>query len=542
MKRLLPSTLFLLTAVSASAQTAYNWAGTTDTSWQTSTNWGTNGQPAFNSTVNGRLNVLNGANNTLVYTAAEGTTIFNGGAGQRGLVIGSSGTGAMTITGGSFSTVGSTTGDIIGNVGTGSLTINGGSYTASAAVALSLGVSGTGTFTVTSGSATLQGGLLMGNATGTATSTVNLDGGTLSSALVTGNAGGTKTFNFNGGTLAATLNNATYMSGLTTANVKAGGAKIDTSTFNITVSQVLGHDATLGTTADGGLTKSGSGALTLSGANTYTGATTVSAGTLTISNALALQNSALDTTNSVTGASAAGLKTTVTTLTLGGLTGNKNLASVFTTTSGGYSSVTALTLNPGTGVTNTYSGVIANGASGMTLTKTGLGTQTLSAANSYTGGTTVNAGTLNLGIANAINNSATNAITLGGGTLQSNFSQSLSAVTLSLTAGTANILDLSTAGTFVFADSSSATWGAGSTLSITGTFTNTSVQFGSSNLALTSVQLSQITINGLAAGIDSNGFLTSAIPEPSTYAAILGVVSIGFVIARRRRSSPLTTN
>lgn len=80
-----------------------------------------------------------------------------------------------------------------------------------------------------------------------------------------------------------------------------------------------------------------------------------------------------------------GLKVAVTTVTLGGLTGNKNLASVFTTSTGGYSGVIALTLNPGVGVTHSYAGDIADGASGMTLTKTGDGTQIFSGTNTYTG-------------------------------------------------------------------------------------------------------------------------------------------------------------
>ena len=146
--------------------------------------------------------------------------------------------------------------------------------------------------------------------------------------------------------------------------------------------------------ASGSLNYGGTGTLTLSGANTFGGTTTVSGGTLALTNALALQNSALDTTASVTGNATTGLQTTQTTLTLGGLTGNKNLADLFTTTSGGYSSVSGLTLNPGTGVTRTYSAAIANGANNMTLTKSGAGTQILSGTNTYTGVTTVSAGTL----------------------------------------------------------------------------------------------------------------------------------------------------
>jgi len=144
-----------------------------------------------------------------------------------------------------------------------------------------------------------------------------------------------------------------------------------------------------------GITKAGAGTLTLVAANTFSGGTTNSAGILILSNSLALQNSALDTSNSITGDTTNGIRATTTALTLGGLAGNKNLADVFTTTSGGYGSVTALTLNPGANANHDYSGVIANGA--MTLTKNGAGTQVLSGTNTYTGGTTISAGTLQIG-------------------------------------------------------------------------------------------------------------------------------------------------
>jgi len=211
-------------------------------------------------------------------------------------------------------------------------------------------------------------------------------------------------------TLADTTNVVGLNGDGNTLTIGTGGITANTSGKGGTISApvILGADQTwtnnstsalsIGGAISGAhsLTKAGTGTggVILSGANTYTGATTVSAGLLTLSNALALQNSALDTTNSTNGTSTAGLKTTVTTLTLGGLTGTKNLSSLFTTTSGGYTSVTALTLNPGASVTNSYSGVIADGAAGMTLTKTGAGTQTLAGANAYTGATTVNQGTL----------------------------------------------------------------------------------------------------------------------------------------------------
>jgi autotransporter-associated beta strand protein len=171
----------------------------------------------------------------------------------------------------------------------------------------------------------------------------------------------------------------------------------------------------------------GTGVTTLNAANTFSGTTTSSGGLLTLSNALALQNSALDTAGSIVSSSATtGLKTTVTTLTLGGLSGDKDLATLFDAANG-YSGVTALTLNPQTGKSNTYSGIIADGAPGMSLTKTGPGTQTLSGANTYNGATNLSEGTLILNNATALggNNpgvNGTSSIAMAAGTtLRSNY-------------------------------------------------------------------------------------------------------------------------
>jgi fibronectin-binding autotransporter adhesin len=159
--------------------------------------------------------------------------------------------------------------------------------------------------------------------------------------------------------------------------------------------------------------------LVLNAANTFTGDTFLQSGTLRLGNNLALQNSGVDT-------SGAGVLTlsSVTTPTFGGLIGSKNVASVITT---GYSNVTALTLNPQSGKSYTYSGNIANGAvAGMTLTKSGSGTQVLSGSNSYSGATTVSAGLLQFGRVNSLyggttaNWTATNIRTGSGATLAFN--------------------------------------------------------------------------------------------------------------------------
>jgi autotransporter-associated beta strand protein len=141
--------------------------------------------------------------------------------------------------------------------------------------------------------------------------TVNLNGGTLAVNNVitdTGNVGTTNgaetaTFNFNGGTLQARQNNATFISqsgpgGPTGSSnivlnliVQSGGAVIDTAGFNVTNVLVLQHDSTLGATNDGGLTKLGAGILGLVAANDYTGNTTVSGGTLALRGSSAVDSS-----------------------------------------------------------------------------------------------------------------------------------------------------------------------------------------------------------------------------------------------------------
>ena len=147
---------------------------------------------------------------------------------------------------------------------------------------VSVGNTGTGVINQTSATAytfTISSTLTLGSAS-TGNGTYNLASGTLAAGSVAGGSG-TSTFDFNGGTLQAGASTTTFLQGLKTANVQAGGVSIDTNGYSVTINQQLQHDTTSGAPAtDGGLTKNGAGTLTLTSAETYTGPTVVNAGIL----------------------------------------------------------------------------------------------------------------------------------------------------------------------------------------------------------------------------------------------------------------------
>jgi autotransporter-associated beta strand protein len=148
--------------------------------------------------------------------------------------------------------------------------------------------------------------------------------------------------------------------------------------------------------AEGSFTKAGTGSLVLNGSNSYAGGTTISAGTLVINNALATGP------GTVTVNADANLLL-LTAAQVGGLAGNGSVDTrSFSLTVGSNNSST------------TIGGTIFDSG---TLTKVGSGALTLAGPNTYSGGTTINAGTLR--VANP-SGSATGsgAITVGnGGTL-----------------------------------------------------------------------------------------------------------------------------
>ena len=212
----------------------------------------------------------------------------------------------------------------------------------------------------------------------------------------------------------------------------------------------------------GGLEKAGTGIWTLGGSGIFTGPTTITAGTLSLSSATALQNSPFNTA-SAAGTGSLGLRIDTTTLTLGGLTGANALRGRFTTAlggplnataQGGYDGLTNLSLNVVGGTNLSYTGVIAEGATGMSVTKTGAGIQTLNAAHGYTGTTFVNGGFLQLNGSNltgglsvsnghfASNSTFAGVSTVGsGGVISPGASNAIGAITLTNATASALTLD-----------------------------------------------------------------------------------------------------
>lgn len=226
-------------------------------------------------------------------------------------------------------------------------------------------------------------------ADGLGTGTITVVGSVIAPNMIFGSASGNITFN--GGTI----------------NVTGAATPLNVNNSLVTINSTL---------IGAGIAKNGTGNLVLGGANTFTSPTTINAGKIIMNNALALQFSSYTTTGS--NGTTIGLDVTSGlnsgTLTLGGLGGAVNLASAITA---GYGSVTNLTLNPQGAATNTYTGIIANGSGAMALTKTGTGTQVLQGANTYTGATTVSAGTLTLSGASGTILTSANGIVLNGGRL-----------------------------------------------------------------------------------------------------------------------------
>jgi autotransporter-associated beta strand protein len=265
----------------------------------------------------------------------------------------------------------------------------------------------------------------------------------------------------------------------------------------------------------GSLVKNDSGNVTLSGANTYSGGTTLNTGTLTANNNSALGTGALafnsgtlaSTNNSTVGNTIAlqgnaGLSGITTSGPLTQTDGSYTLNMANATQSGAVNlsnDNTARTLTVDVdGGTSTISGIIQNrdtgsgvGTGAGSLTKTGSGTLALSGANTYTGATTINTGTVQLGASNVLSDST--SLNLAGGTLNLNgFSDKVGALSFS-NSGT---LDFgSGTNSFVFGNISSY-----SGILAINNYTDGSDYLGSTTSGLAAAALNSIYFTGYGSG------------------------------------------
>jgi autotransporter-associated beta strand protein len=259
-----------------------------------------NGTSTFSQTTNNNQTSLGMNGGTGILNVNGGTGSFH-----RDLIVGASGAGVgqLVLNSGTVNAGTTVKRWLIVNqnsTGSGTVTVNGGNLNLNTNTDLrfstTAGSSGTNVVNLNGGAITSYSGNVTGNgsgvvdlmqngSTGNPNNTFNLNGGILTvRQVVSATNNGTRTFNFNGGTLRANGDTTAFFNlgtGNASANVRNGGALVDTNTFNVTIAQALQHSNIGGDNAiDGGLTKVGAGTLTLTGTNTYTGATIISGGTL----------------------------------------------------------------------------------------------------------------------------------------------------------------------------------------------------------------------------------------------------------------------
>lgn len=375
-----------------------NGFGTAGGTWGVDAFWSTSNQgtttPGTTTTTSG--DEVDFGTDTASYGLATGTVSVSGSVICSNIIVGLK-SGAITISGGTITNYGA-----FNNKSTSTLT-----FGSAVVLAGTLGARGLGNGNITFGTVNNSGGGYLSTGTGTYTFQgsgnagiypngglvlVGADGLTLGGIQFQGTVNPTRTFSLNGHSVTILGLSSGGTSTQTVTDISSGSG---TSTLTVSSDSPTGNNAYSVTITDGAskkiaLVKSGSNAngnLQLGMPNTYSGNTLVTFGKITLNTNLAIQSSAIDTS----GAGKFALGTGITTPTVGGLIGSRNLSSVFDTS---YSNMTALTLNSFAGQTNSYSGNITEGATGMTLTKRGSGTQILAGTNTFTGGTVVSNGTL----------------------------------------------------------------------------------------------------------------------------------------------------
>lgn len=270
----------------------------------------------------------------------------------------------------------------------------------------------------------------------------------------------------------------------------------------------LGNRAITGTS--GSVVKDGSGTLSLGIGggqnNTFAGGVTLNAGTLRLGKDAALGTGAL----TITGGTIDVINARVTT--------NNNLQNwngdfTFAGTNTWDTGTGAVTMNASRQVTvnastMTVGGVIGESASGFGLTKAGAGTLALNGANTFTGTTTVKAGTLLLGAAGSISN----ALVLGD--------------SVGATSGTLNVTSKASFSQSNVSGNGLLNIGAGKTITVNGLAPGFSIGKidVTGNLTLSGSSVMELAGTGGVAGTDHDN---STISGVLTYGGLLSIASFG---------------
>lgn len=227
------------------------------------------------------------------------------------------------------------------------------------------------------------------------------------------------------------------------------------ATLTVNVANGVTHTYGDGTAANSGvltgallLVKTGSGTQVLGDANTFTGGTTLTQGTLGLGSGSALGTGGL-TINGGTLAAITAARNVAINVTVGGnfTLGGQGFSTIFNSTVDLGGATRSITLANSATIT----GVISNGGLSLGISGGGSKTLTLSGANTFTGGTTITTGTLQVGaggatgtLAGAITNNAALVFNHSGAITADN----LISGTGSMTKQGAGTLTLSGANTF----------------------------------------------------------------------------------------------
>lgn len=391
--------------------------------------------------VNGGSMTLNGTLDLAGFTSGSQTAIF--------------GSGAVVNTGGAATL----------QFGNASGTFNGSITQTSGVISVQKQSGGTQTFTSTAMNFT--GGVDIANGGISVATLANSGAGSFGTGDIRmGNANVTASFTYAGSTNAnassrniniygATTGNGAIIDSSGTGTLTLGGAFVSQTATTAGVAKTLtlqgsntGDNTMSGVISNTGgvgdsdnvlaVTKTGTGTWVLSNTNTYTGITTISGGTLKVAS------------ESNLGANPAAFAAGQLTLSGGTLQTTTTFA-IDDANRGITLSGTASKISPDAGTTLTLANVIAGTGA---LTKIGNGTAVMSATNTYSGATTVSAGTLKLDYGTPATDTSklsnTAALTLGGGTLElSGGTHTETVLSTTLTAGTSSNVTRTNSGTGV---------------------------------------------------------------------------------------------